>query len=75
MEWKDQVFVLIMSFVLSSDEQVIRLRKRPKETSFKTKTIRISFGKETIKEFSIPVITNEYNYQMGTINAFDYLIA
>ncbi len=33
--WKDQAFVLMMSSVLLGDERVVRLRKRPKETSSK----------------------------------------
>jgi hypothetical protein len=60
--WKDQAFVLMMSSILLGDEQVIQLRKRPKETSFKAKTARIPFGKEAVKDLSIPVIADEYNY-------------
>jgi hypothetical protein len=73
--WKDQAFVLMMSSVLSGDEQVVRLRKRPKETSSKAKTSRVPFGKEAIKELRIPVIADEYNYQMGAVDAFDHLTA
>jgi hypothetical protein len=47
---------------MSGDERVIRLRKRPKETSSKAKTARIPFGQEAKKELSIPVITDGYNY-------------
>jgi hypothetical protein len=65
--WKDQAFVLMMSSVLSGDEQVKRFRKRPKETSSKAKTSRVPFGEEAIKELSIPVITDEYNHQMGAV--------
>jgi hypothetical protein len=60
--WKDQAFVLMMSSFMSGDERVIRLRKRPKETSSKAKTARIPFGQEAKKELSIPVITDGYNY-------------
>jgi hypothetical protein len=42
--WKDQAFVLMMSSFISSDERVLWLRKRPKETSSKAKTVRIPFG-------------------------------
>jgi hypothetical protein len=73
--WKDQAFVLIMSFIFSSDDKVVRLRKRLKETSFKAKTSRVSFGEEAVKELSIPVIADIYNYYMGAIDEFDHLIA
>ncbi len=71
--WKDQAFVLMMSSVLSGDEKVVRLRKRPKETSSKAKTSRVPFGREPVKELSIPAIADEYNYHMGAVNAFDQL--
>jgi hypothetical protein len=64
-----------MSSVLSSDEKVVRLRKRLKETSFKAKTTRVLFDKDLIKELSIPAIIDGYNYHIGAINEFDYLIA
>ncbi len=54
---------------------VIRLRRRLKETSFKAKTSRVSFGEDVIKELSIPVIIDEYNHEMGVIDEFDHLIA
>ena len=62
-----------MSSVLSSDEQVTRLRKRPKETSSKAKTSRVPFGEEAIKELNIPIIADEYNYYIGAIDEFDHL--
>ncbi len=58
---------------MSGDDRVIRLRKRPKETSSKAKTPRVLFGREPIKELSIPAIANEYNYHMGVVNIFDHL--
>ena len=73
--WKDQAFVLIMSSVLSGDERVVRLRKRPKETSSKSKTSRVPFGDEAIKELSIPTIADAYNYHMGAVDEFDHLTA
>jgi hypothetical protein len=73
--WKDQAFVLIMSSVLSAEEEVVRLRKRPKETSSKAKTSRVPFGEEPVKELSIPVITDEYNHHMGAVDEFDHLTA
>jgi hypothetical protein len=74
--WKDQAFVLMMSSVLFGDERVIRLRKRPKETSSKARTARAPFGKdEAVKELSIPIIADEYNYNMGAVDEFDHLTA
>ncbi len=75
MGWKDQAFILIMSSVLSADEKVVRLRKRPKETSSKVKTSRVPFGEDLVKELSIPVITDEYNYHIGAVDEFDHLTA
>ncbi len=73
--WKDQAFVLMMSSVLSGDERIVRLRKRPKETSSKAKTSGVPFGKEPVKELRIPAIADEYNHHMGAIDAFDQLNA
>jgi hypothetical protein len=73
--WKDQAFVLMMSSVLSGDERVVRLRKRPKETSFKAKTSRVPFREEAVKELSILTIADAYNYHMGAIDEFDHLTA
>jgi hypothetical protein len=73
--WKDQAFVLIMSSVLSGDKQVVRLRRRPKETSSKAKTTRVPFGNQPTKELVIPAIIDSYNYHMGAVDEFDHLIA
>jgi hypothetical protein len=57
-----------MSSILSSDERVIRLRRRLKETSFKVKIARAPFGKEAIKELNILAIADRYNYYIGAVN-------
>jgi hypothetical protein len=64
-----------MSSVLSGDEKVVRLRKRPKETSSKARTAREPFGNEAVKELEIPAIADGYNYHMGAIDEFDHLTA
>jgi hypothetical protein len=64
-----------MSFVLSGNEKVIRLRKRPKETSSKTRTTREPFGTEAVKELEIPAIADGYNYHIGAVDEFDHLTA
>jgi hypothetical protein len=73
--WKDQAFVLMMSSVLSGDERVIRLRKRPKETSSKAKISRQPFGNKPEKELVIPAIADGYNHHMGAVDEFDHLTA
>ena len=75
MGWKDQAFVLMMSSFMSGDERVLRLRKRPKETSSKAKTARKPFGNQATKVLSIPAIADGYNYHMGAVNEFDHLTA
>jgi hypothetical protein len=60
---------------LLSDKRVVRLKKRPKETSFKAKTTRALFSKEAIKELSIPAITDKYNYDIVVVNKFNHLTA
>jgi len=60
---------------MSGDERVLRLRKRPKETSSKAKTTRIPFGNQATKILSIPAIADRYNYHMGAVDEFDHLTA
>ena len=73
--WKDQAFVLMMLSIMSGDEKVLRLRKRPKETSSKAKTAREPFGSDAIKELLIPAVADGYNYHMGAVDEFDHLTA
>lgn len=73
--WKDQAFVLMMSSVLSGDDKVVRLRKRPKDTSSKAKTARQPFGNSPEKKLEIPAIADGYNYHMGAVDEFDHLTA
>ncbi len=71
--WKDQAFVLIMSSMLSGNEKVLRLRKRPKETSSRARTAREPFGSNATKELLI--LADGYNYHMGAVDEFDHLTA
>jgi hypothetical protein len=64
-----------MSSALSGNQRVVQLRKRPKETSSKAKTSREPFGSDLIKELSIPIAIDGYNYYIGTVDEFDYLTA
>jgi hypothetical protein len=65
---------MILSTLLG-DKKVLRLRKRPKETSSKAKTSREPFKSDVIKELLIPIVIDGYNYHMGAIDEFDYIIA
>ena len=65
----------MISSAISGDEKVLRLRKRPKETSSKAKTSRAPFAHDAVKELLIPAIADGYNYHMGAVNEFDHLIA
>jgi hypothetical protein len=62
-----------MSSVLSSNKKVLRLRKRPKETSSKAKTLRVLFSNLPEKELKILAIIDGYNYYISIVNKFDYL--
>jgi hypothetical protein len=65
----------MMSSVMSGNEKVLWLRKRPKETSSKAKTARAPFGRDAVKELLIPAIVDGYNYHMGAVDEFNHLIA
>jgi hypothetical protein len=65
----------MMSSILSSDKKVVRLRKRPKETSSKAKTTREPFSNNAEKELEILAIINGYNYYISAIDEFDHLTA
>jgi hypothetical protein len=65
----------MISSAISSDEKVLWLRKRPKETSSKAKTAREPFRDNVIKELWIPIVTDGYNYFIGAVNEFDHLTA
>jgi hypothetical protein len=64
-----------MSSFLLSNKRVVRLRKRPKETSFKAKTLRQPFSNKPKKELIIPAIIDGYNHYIRVINEFNHLIA
>ena len=64
-----------MSSLLLSDEKVVRLRKRPKETSSKAKTLRQPFSNKPKKGLTIPAIIDRYNHYIRAIDKFNYLIA
>ena len=65
----------MISLAISSNKKVLQLKKRLKETSFKAKIAQEPFGNNVTKELLISAIANSYNYYMGAIDKFDYLIA
>ena len=69
--WKDNAVVLIMSNCLDAEEAIERLRRRPKLTSSKAKTSRKPFGDMARKALKIPIIFNEYNFNMGAVDEHD----
>jgi hypothetical protein len=74
--WKDNVFVLGMSTVLSGEGSVERQRRRPKITSTSAKTARAAYGpEEYIKAMSIPLFYDLYNYNMNAVDRADQLAA
>jgi hypothetical protein len=62
-----------MSSYILGNRRVLRLRKRPKETSSKAKTVQVPFSKQATKVLLIPVVTDRYNYNMRVVNEFNYL--
>jgi hypothetical protein len=63
----------MISSALSSDERVLRIRKRLKETSSKAKIARKPFNNDAIKELFIPAVADHYNYFIGAVDKFDHL--
>ena len=61
--------------MVTADRKVLRLRKRPKETSSKARTSRVPFGNDYEKERWIPTITNYYNYRIGQVDKVNHLTA
>lgn len=73
--WKDNSYVLTISTVLDSKEQVLRNRKRPKKSSSRAKTSRVPFGDEPTKDLLIPALYDEYNHKMGFVDQQDQLFS
>lgn len=69
--WKDNALALMMSTVLDGEDIIPRLRKRPKETSSKSKTAQKPFKGLAQKVLDIPVVFDEYNHNMGAVDEHD----
>ena len=66
--WVDQgpVRLLTTKHEVNDEEVVIKLRRKPRETSLNAANVRVAFGEESRKELPIPVIINDYNrYKVG----------
>ncbi len=73
--WKDNAFALTMTTFFDGKKQVLRTRKRPRESSSKARTARKPFGELATKELLIPEIYDEYNHHMGSVDIGDQLKA
>ena len=70
---KDNTFALTMSTVYNGKSKVTRVRKRPKKTLSKAKTVRIPFGNQPTKALEIPELYNCYNHNMLAIDVTNQL--
>jgi hypothetical protein len=71
--WKDNAFALMMSTTMDGNDTVMKERKRPKKTSSKAKTARVPFGNLPKKVLLIPVVFDQYNFNMLQVNEFDHM--
>jgi hypothetical protein len=62
--WKDNAFALIMSTTMDGNDTVMKERKCLKKTSSKAKTARVPFGNLPKKVLLIPVVFDQYNFNM-----------
>jgi hypothetical protein len=62
--WKDNAFALMMLTTMDGNDTVMKERKRPKKTSSKAKTARVLFGNLPKKVLLIPVVFDQYNFNM-----------
>lgn len=66
--WKDQNVVLFMTTVHTGREMVNRVRRRLALTATNSRTSRLAFGAESVKELAIPQFIDMYNHFMGGVD-------
>ena len=76
--WIDNNIVKMVSNIHtgdSTDEQVLRNRRKPRLNEFNKKHVRLIWGDEHRKQLEIPQIINDYNHWMLGVDVVDQLIA
>lgn len=61
--------------VVSSENTVVRERKRPRLTSTNGRQVRAVFGDNPTKQLAISQIVDDYNFRMGGVDIADQLRA
>ena len=75
--WVDNNAVLMLTTIhqVGNDHTVKRLRRRPRETSTNGRKVREVFGENATKVLPIPVLIDDYNRYMGSVDIADQLHA
>ena len=74
--WYDNNVVLALSTVHTIHrvkDQILRIRKRPAETSTNAKNARKPFGNQSQKELEIPLYIDDYNHNMNGVDLANQL--
>ena len=62
-----------MTIVDDGSATILRERRRPAATSTNTKTSRVIFGDEAVKELNIPIFIDSYNHFINNVDNADQL--
>src|SRR5262249_27519442 len=66
-------WVNMLTTVHDGTENVVRTRRRPRETSTSAMISRMPFGSNARKELAIPQVIDNYNYHMNKVDLSDQL--
>lgn len=69
--WVDNGIVALMTTHHQGAETTMRNRRRPRKTSTNAARVRAVFGEEPRKQLPIPLIIDEYNAHMGSVDIAD----
>ena len=77
LKWIDNGAVQMLPTLhnIGPDHTVERARKRPRNNSTNGPQVRKVFGNEAVKRIGIPVVVDDYNYNMGGVDIPDQLRA